>query len=145
MWIGANGTPRVQLGQPAAWRTALQVSPNVSRVQNRRTTDVTTTTQTTIASLSHTTKTGKFIVMAQMTLKTSRNTSRVVLAQGTNVLAESTTNSTANTNASLFAFGTATSGTAVSLAMNMVSQDTETTATAPAYHTYSIMAVDIPT
>ena len=105
--------------------------------------DITTTSSRDIVSLSHTSRTGKVLISANMILKTSRYTSSMNVYAGSTHLGNRRTNLTTPTRMEQHNTYNAPIGTAVTYKIVMTSQDSGTTATFPSYTTAEITVVDL--
>lgn len=105
--------------------------------------DVTTTSSRDIVSVSHTSRTGKVLVLANMMLKTSRYTSSMNVYAGSTHLGNRRTNITTPTRMEQHNVTSAPVGSAVTYKVVMTSQDTGTTATFPGYTTSEITVMDL--
>lgn len=104
---------------------------------------VTTTSSVTIGSFSHTSQSGKVLVIADLTLQTSRYTSSLQVYAGSTNVGGSRTNLTSPTRMVDIRHYTPARGTAITYSLRMNSQDTGTTATFPAYNTAELIVMDI--
>lgn len=119
--------------------------PNVSSTSNRNTSNTTTTSTSgvNITTLSHKTNTGKYLVIAKATYKTNNQTSNMKVTCAGTQIAYDVTNDTANHPVTLFGVRTTSADATETIALVMTPQS-GSTATSPAYHTYGITAIDIP-
>ena len=104
---------------------------------------VTTTSSATIGSFSHTSQSGKVLIIADLTLQTSRYTSAMNVYAGSTYVGGARTNLTSPTRVVDIRHHTPTRGTAITYSLCMSSQDTGTTATFPAYNTAELIVIDI--
>lgn len=104
---------------------------------------VTTTSSATIGSFSHTSQSGKVLIIADMMLQTSRYTSSLQVYAGSTNVGGSRMNLTTPTRMVDIRHYTPTRGTAITYSLRMNSQDTGTTATFPAYNTAELIVMDI--
>lgn len=104
---------------------------------------VTTTSSATIGTFTHASETGKVLVIADMTLQTSRYTSSIQVYEGSNNIGGSRTNQTSPIRMVDIRHYAPTRGTSLTYSLRMNSQDTGTTATFPAYNTAELIVMDI--
>lgn len=116
---------------------------NVTGILVTNNSDVTTTSTTTIGTLTHTSKTGHVLIVANMILATSRNTSSMqVYGQNTQFI-HRRTNITSPTRIDGMAHAYPSRGAAITYTLRMTSQDTSTTATFKSYNTAELFVLDI--
>lgn len=105
--------------------------------------DVTTTSTTTIGSLTHTSKTGHVLIVANMILATSRNTSSMQVYGQNTLFIRRRTNITSPTRIDGMAHAYPSRGAEITYTLRMTSQDTSTTATFKGYNTAELFVLDI--
>lgn len=116
---------------------------NVTGILVTNSSDVTTTSTTTIGTLTHTSKTGHVLIVANMILATSRYTSSMqVYGQNTQFI-NRRTNITSPTRIDGMAHAYPSRGAAITYTLRMTSQDTSTTATFKSYNTAELFVLDI--
>lgn len=109
----------------------------------------TATTEKTVATGTHTSRTGRVLVIGMCPLYTSRYTSAVavklngvqVASGGTNV--QPVPNVNVSDMVPLIGWGNVPVGTPTTVTVTLRGQDSGTTATIPAYHSAALMIVDI--
>lgn len=104
---------------------------------------VTTTSSVTIGSFTHTSHTGRVLIIADMMLQTSRYTSSIQIYAGSTNVSGARMNQTSPTRmVDIRAYAPAR-GTAITYSLRMNSQDSGTTATFPSYNTAELIVIDI--
>ena len=125
--------------------TATRINParGCTVTNTYRSSDLTTTGTTNIASVTHTSTTGKVVVFGSAVIKTTGKTAAIVLFSGSDELAPGTTSNTAETRATALATHDATVGVATTYNMKLRAQDSSVTATMPSYETYTLAVMDV--
>lgn len=105
---------------------------------------VTTTSSVTIGSFTHTSYTGRVLIIADMMLQTSRYTSSIQIYADSTYVSHARTNLTSwpARMVDIRAYEPAR-GTAITYSLRMNSQDSGTTATFPGYSTAELIVIDI--
>lgn len=116
---------------------------NVSVGHWTNSSSVTTTSSVTIGSFTHTSHTGRVLIIADMMLQTSRYTSSIQIYAGSTNVGGARMNQTSPTRmVDIRAYAPAR-GTAITYSLRMNSQDSGTTATFPSYNTAELIVIDI--
>ena len=122
----------------------LSTTPNVVKDYAFSTSATTnsTTTQQTLYSKTHTSKTGRVLVFGVIPIYTDRNTARAYLYAGSTQIDYHVTNATTAQSITLMGTATVAKNSSVTYSIRFTAQS-GAEATVPAYQTYKLMIVDL--
>ena len=144
--VAKDGTLSYEVTEPDKFRQAIGTSLNVTgrRLDQSGNVTQTGTSYKTIGAFNYTTKTGRFMCIASVPLKTSKNTSHSAIMINGTAKGVVTTNSQSMIVTNPMTFETFNPNTTVTIGVGINAQDSGTTATIPAYNPPMITVFDLP-